>query len=306
MNAVSDLRNPVIVTGASGFIGGECVRHLLSLGYTVRGLARDPDALASNFSGSCMRAFRCRLPDDVDETAFENTPQAIIHCAYDTRFQNPRRAIDTNVLGTKRLLTLSRKSRVKRFVFISSIQSRRDALSIYGKTKYAAEKLLDPNRDLIIRPGMVIGAGGLFHRMRDTIRRSPLVPLFYGGRQTVQTVWIGDLCRAIERAIKNRLAGIYHVAEETPIPIRQFYRGIATLDGAEPHFLPLPGGPVLILLRLMERMGIFLPISSENLLGLKQLRAVDVARDLRKLGVELRPFAESIEQLSRQKRNREL
>jgi nucleoside-diphosphate-sugar epimerase len=60
------------------------------------------------------------------------------------------------VEGTKRLLEASRRAGVKTFLFVSSVAAAPDAPNQYARTKDAAEKLLDPARDLVVRPGTIL------------------------------------------------------------------------------------------------------------------------------------------------------
>jgi hypothetical protein len=71
--------------------------------------------------------------------------------------------------------------------------------------------VLDPARDLVIRPGLIIAreGRGLFQQMRDTTRRTRLVPLFGGGVQPLQTVHVDDLCEAFARALERGVTGAY-------------------------------------------------------------------------------------------------
>jgi len=64
--------------------------------------------------------------------------------------------------------------------------------------------------------------------------------------------------------------------------------------GKRPRFLPLPGDLTVLALRLAERLGFQLPLSSDNLRGLKRLRAFDVEDDLRRIGLDPRPMRESL------------
>jgi hypothetical protein len=54
--------------------------------------------------------------------------------------------------------------------------------------------------------------------------------------------------------------------------------------------MPLPGHLILALLQGLERMPWQLPVSSENLLGLKALVAEDTRGDLARAGLVLTPF----------------
>ena len=45
----ASVKGPVVVTGASGFLGSWLVMKLLQAGYTVRATVRDPGALSRSF-----------------------------------------------------------------------------------------------------------------------------------------------------------------------------------------------------------------------------------------------------------------
>jgi len=153
----------------------------------------------------------------------------------------------------------------------------------------------------VLRPGLVVGRGGLFGRMCASVRATPLVPLFYGGRQEIHALWVWDLCRAIESGLERNLTGIYRLAHPDAVPIRRLYEHIGGLVGHRCLFVPLPAAPVLLALRVGERLGVSLPITSDNVLGLKRLQAVDVRPDLARLGLAPRSFGAALELLRARK-----
>ena len=69
------------------------------------------------------------------------------------------------------------------------------------------------------------------------------------------------------------------------MPTRRFYRELAALSGQRCRFVRLPGAPALLALRMTERLGLSLPISSDNLLGLKRMQVWPVADDLRAVNI---------------------
>ena len=81
------------------------------------------------------------------------------------------------------------------------------APSYYARSKWMLERLLDPARDVVVRPVLIVGRGGhvLFQQLLDNMRRLHVVPVFGGGRQPVQTVYLDDLCEAIGRVLERDL-----------------------------------------------------------------------------------------------------
>jgi nucleoside-diphosphate-sugar epimerase len=285
----------VVVTGAAGFLGGHLVETLVARGWTVRALVRNPDAVALP---PAVRVGRLDLPDVIDEASLAGA-DAVVHSAWSIRETDPARAARQNVEGTKRLLEAARRAGVKTFVFVSSVAAAPDAPNQYARTKDAAEKLLDPARDLVVRPGTILakGGGGIFGLMRDLMQKLHVVPLFGGGRQPLQTVHVDDVCEAIARAIERGVTGAVNVAEPAPLSFRDVLRMTAARANVRCLFVPLPFGPMLALVRTMERLGLPSPLKSESLLGMQGLRAVPVEDDLRRLDMRARPVAESLAQI---------
>ena len=89
------------------------------------------------------------------------SPDAIVHCAFETNFQNTKKSYSTNIVGSKTVIKLARETN-SYFLFISSMSSHKQALSTYGKHKLLVEKELDLSMDGIISPGLIIGEGGIF------------------------------------------------------------------------------------------------------------------------------------------------
>ena len=286
----------VAITGASGSLGRHLADHLAARGWTARALVRDPAAFARLRPG--VPAFRCDLPDTLDEGALADA-DAVVHCAYPTRLTDLARIRRENDDGTRRLLAATRRAGVPRFVFISSIVAAPDAPSYYARSKHALEELLDHGRDTIVRPGLVLAreGQGLFQQMRDAIRRTHVVPIFGGGRQPLQTVHVGDVCEAIARVIERGLPGGFNVAEPEPFTFADFLRRLARRLRTRCVLVPMPFAPVLAAVRSFERLGVPFPLRSESLLGIKALRRVPVADDLRRLGLTARTADESLAEL---------
>jgi len=286
----------VAVTGATGFIGRYLCDHFRGLGWDVRALARTTSTYP--FATEGIQIFSCDLPDRVDEDAL-NGAEVLVHCAYMTRYTELAAAKRVNELGTRKLLELARSRGVDRFVFLSSQSAHDEAESYYGRSKLELEKLFLPDRDVIFRSGLVLGkaGAGLFHRMCDMVRQSRILPLFGGGHQLIQTIHVQDLCRATEEVVRKELTGLFTVAEPRAMELRKFLRAIAARLGRRPLFVPFPMSPALTFLRTLEALRFPFPVSSENLLGLKCLRATETTEDLDRLGITVRSASESLDEI---------
>lgn len=278
---------PVLVTGATGMLGQALCRHLDRLGYEVRALVRRPQDWSHTGAMTDIRPFRFELGGELDESAFEDQPAALIHCAWAMRGPIRTGAAVDNLVAFEALRGMAHRRRCRRFVFISSLSAHAGALSEYGRDKLKAEQELDLEKDLVVRPGLIIGRGGLFGRLRAQIRRRPLVPLFYGGRQEIQHIALDDVCTGIGHALAGDLVGRIDIAHPEATGIRAFYSAVAASVGCSCRFIRLPGSLILSLLRGFERQSLLtLSVTSENLLGLKAMRVFDTGPSLQRLDLD--------------------
>ncbi len=211
----------------------------------------------------------------------------VVHCAYDLSTDAGAHA--RNVAAALALRDAAHKAGA-RFMFISSMSAHAEALSAYGRSKWEIEQSIGAGEDAVIKPGIIVGAGGLYSRIRASLVRMPIVPLFYGGNQPIQPIAVDDLVSATWRLIRERRVGTWALGTPDPITLRDLYRRILRALGRRAHFLPVPGEFALRSLRFAERCRIRLPVTSDNLLGLKCLRAFDVQTAIRDLGIELLPL----------------
>ena len=281
---------PIVISGATGFLGGALLRRLAGAASPLRALARRPEAQPAR-AGVTWHG--CTLPDAIDARAFAGAG-VLVHCAFDTRFRDAERARAVNVEGSRHLFEAARAGGVERIVFVSSFSAHPGAVSVYGRSKLEVEALLDPERDVALRVGTILGEGGVFWRQAQQIATLPAIPLFYGGRQEIQTACLDDVCRALERLLREPITGVLRFAEPEPVALRTLYAEVAHAVGRRPRFVRLPGTLTRLGLRGAEALGFRLPLSSDNLLGLAQLRAFDVSDDVARLGVRPRPMRDSL------------
>jgi NADH dehydrogenase len=283
----------VLVTGASGFVGRRLCDYFYRKGYAVNALMRRIDR--RSFSESGIKLFKGVLPDEIDTAAFDNV-DIVVHCAYATQRTAMDEAYRVNHVGTLKIYEMSRRGGISQFVFISSIAAHPDAESYYGKSKFALEQMMDSSKDLIVRPGLVIGPGetGTFNRMKKSTRKLGIVPIFDGGHQILQTIHIDDLCRAIGLAIEKQLTGTVVVAEPNGLEIREVFTKLAAELNKKCFFVPMPMGLTLKMLKIIEALHVPFPLSTENLLGVKHMKRMPSEDDLARIGIAVRRTEESL------------
>lgn len=282
------IKPSIIITGANGFIGEHLVHYFFENGWRVKALVRKlPTEVVRD-----VEYFEYDLEKMPDESVFEAVDY-LVHCAY-LRYDQNKNSNEINLSGTTNILNICRKKNIKP-LFLSSFSAHKAAESHYGKTKLACEKLFDLSKDVVLKPGLVIGKKGLAADLINTINRASILPLIGGGKQPIQTIHVDDLCLIVEYAFEREKVGLYHVAEPEAITMKEFYQEIAKQLDQKVRFISFPLPLFHFICKVAEAIGFKLPVSSESVLGLKHLIKFDTKDDLKKLEITLKNCSESIE-----------
>jgi nucleoside-diphosphate-sugar epimerase len=259
----------VLVTGATGFIGGATTKRLRKLGVGVAGLCRTSNSTSHLREHGVELVFGELLEQDSLERACEGC-DTVIHCAAlvgpGHKQSEYRRVI---VEGTRRMLAAARRRGVSRFVYLSSAAAydkpRLFGASVevvaeeapiggcgepYGEAKAAAERLCRAAHDVgllsvrILRPTNVYGPGdrGFLPFLVSALRRKKLA-LLGGGSGRCSVVHIDDVVDSIILAATAAAAHgrAYNVTGPDELTWRGFLeRVVAELGVTRPRSVPWP------------------------------------------------------------------
>lgn len=269
----------IIVTGSSGFIGTQVVNYFSCNGYQVIALQRTIPLATSK--GVEFQSYD--LSDPVNTSKFEGATH-LIHTAFQPYNLSNTFSNNINYSGTVNLIEACKKFNIK-IIFLSTMSAHVQAESNYGKTKLRLENIFDQKQDLVLKLGLVLGNGGLFGTIVDTIERNRIVPII-GKNKLIQTIAMHDLLSLIEVSIKNNISGNYPIGESNPIRLGTLYKDIAMAMSRKPLFIPVPIVFIYILCLFADKMKIKLPITTENVLGLKKMRSFKTENTFKKFGIQ--------------------
>ncbi|MBL7545206.1 MAG: NAD(P)-dependent oxidoreductase [Bdellovibrionaceae bacterium] len=268
----------VFITGADGFLGRKLGQLFLKNGWIVFGAVRKlennvrllPNVQYIEIKIDSIKS-NLNLPGEID---------TIIHCAW--KYNGSKSEIAAANAAITDVLVNQAKTCQARLIFISSLAAHENALSAYGKTKYACEKIAKGHTTYtILRPGTIVGNGGLFLKTIHLLKKIPIVPLFYGGKQPIQLIGIDSLCQAIFFAADKDVTGTYTLACYPGIKLYSMYQMIAHRFGLKRFFIKMPSDIILNILLFLESLRMRLPITSDNILGLKGHHEVNSEKDWR-------------------------
>lgn len=192
---------PVLVTGASGFLAGELIPRLLERGHTIYGLYHKPPERH-------IPLHLVPLIGDITkpDLGLEEVPKvdAVIHCAALLSF-SPRdkgRLYQTNYQGTVNLLKWMRRYGITRLFHISTAYLFRH--NDYERSKKLAEKAIKQYPEIkttIFRPSIIIG--------NTQVEGLPPLSGFYLGIRAIDYAkrWFERKTSAPPLRVKIRLKG---------------------------------------------------------------------------------------------------
>jgi FlaA1/EpsC-like NDP-sugar epimerase len=246
----------VLVTGAGGSIGSELCRQIYR--YRPESIVLYERAesplheieleLKEGFHTVKMVPVLADVQDENQlEKAFEvNRPQIVFHAAAYKHVPmlelQPWKAIDNNVLGTQKLVKMSAKYNIERFVFVSTDKAVRPT-SIMGATKQVAEMLiqgqntcgLSQTRFMVVRFGNVVGSvGSVVPLFKKQIKKGGPVTVTHPD-VTRYFMTIPESCQLILQAAAMGNGGeIFILDMGTPIKIVDMAHDLIRLSGLEP------------------------------------------------------------------------
>ena len=278
----------VVVTGANGFIGREVCGYFRTLGYRVIELVRT--GVASD------RTALWRLGDGLP--AHLRDVDVVIHLASATLVERGdlsgafRCDVDGSRILIESVRDVRRSGRQIRLIFLSSQSSNRNAVSAYGRSKWAIEGMLDRDDEIIVRPGLVYAdrptsVFALFERFA----RLPLVPVIRS-RACIQPIHVRELVECLAQiADMERPQRLFELGAVDAIDLREAICVSARRAGrAPPKFIPVPERVLRLGTLAFDRL--FRPATSitERLEGLIALSPMDTRESLDALARKLAPF----------------
>jgi nucleoside-diphosphate-sugar epimerase len=258
-------RKTVLITGATGYIGGQLAERLLQEDeIQIRVLARQPAEARR------LAKLGCEIvPGDVtDAGSLERAVagcELVYHAAAWVRETGARRDVwGVNVTGVQHLVDAASEAGVRRFIHLSSCAvygslqrlaidettPMRMSGSLYADSKVAAEEIVLRAHHahglpiVIVRPSQVYGLGSPQFTLRplELIRRRRMV-LIDGGRHLCKPIYIDNLVDGLILCARSDAAvgQAFNFSDGEPVTWSDFFGAYAQmLEVAKLPSLPYP------------------------------------------------------------------
>ena len=256
----------VLITGASGFLGGHMAELFIEAGHEVRGLTRRTSntELLENLGVEVVRG---DLKDHDSLRRAVEGMDAVVHAA-STMGGIPQEYIEATVNGTRALLNAAQEAGVKRFVHISSIgvyklqklaegqevteefpyEDREKFLTNYSRSKIRAERAVKEFSEqsnmqvIILRPGLLYGPRGDWNLSRMGF---PLGTNWYlvigNGRTPLPVCYVRNCAKAaFLAATKDVHSGVFNVVDDQTFTQKEYLKRLKRDVRPKLKILPFP------------------------------------------------------------------
>jgi nucleoside-diphosphate-sugar epimerase len=265
-----------LVTGGSGFLGINLIRHLLGLGHEVVSLD------IAEFDYPERTRIRAILGDVRNRTDVEQAMegcQFVVHCAAALPLYPEHEIRTTEIDGTRLVLQVAFEKKVERAVHISSTAvygipdhhplvegDTMVGVGPYGEAKVMAEQVAGDFRKKgmvvpILRPKSFVGPErlGVFALFYDWAKDGKGFPLLGNGRNRYQLLDVDDLIQAIMLAIAvdaKQANDTFNVGAKEFATMREDYQAVLDFAGFGGKITGLPAAPAIWTLRLLEKLNL--------------------------------------------------
>ncbi len=265
----------ILVTGGSGFLGINLIRHLFG-----KGLNSIVVFDFADFDYPEKNAVTFVKGDIRDKGAVKKAMdgvQIVIHTAAALPLYKDEDILSTDIDGTKNLIEEASAQNVDRFVHISSTavygipdhhplveEDKLDGVGAYGKAKILAENICLEFRKKgmcvpIIRPKSFIGPErlGVFALFYDWAKDGRGFPMIGNGKNRYQLLDVEDLCDAIYIVMtkdKKLVNDTFNIGAREFTTMKEDYQSVLDVAGFGKTIKPFPAWPMIWTLRILEAM----------------------------------------------------
>lgn len=265
----------VLVTGGSGFLGINLIRHLFAKGVTE---VRSLDLVDFDYPEKDRVEV---LKGDIRDTGMVAKAMAgvryVVHTAAALPLYSERDIVTTDVDGTRNLLEAAHQAGVERFVMISStavygipdhhpLLENDELIGVgpYGRAKIAAEDVCLQFREQgmcvpIIRPKSFIGPErlGVFALFYDWAYTGHGFPMIGNGKNRYQLLDVEDLCDSIWLTLTLDAATVndtFNVGAKEFTTMGEDYQAVLDDAGHGKKVVGFPAAPMIWTLRFLEML----------------------------------------------------
>lgn len=294
----------ILLTGATGFIGGQIAGALIAAGHSLRCAVRDTKRARRMFPRQEVVA--CNFNRDVTADAWRPRLKgidAVVNCAGILQSRRGQKMAAIHDAAPKALFEACAAAGLRRVIHISALGVSPDLDLEYSRSKLAAEahlRALDLDW-VILRPSMVYSSAGSFggsSLFRGLAALPLFIPLVGDGGQPFSPIHARDLAQAVRKLVEDRSVVRQTLAAVGPekLAMRDILALLRNWLGFRPaRFLQMPLGLIRFVARMSDRLDGRGPITGTSLAMLLAGNAAPPEEFMQATGIAPRSMPQALE-----------
>jgi uncharacterized protein YbjT (DUF2867 family) len=234
----------ILVTGATGYVGGQLVPRLLAAGHRVRVLARDPARLAGRSWASAVEAMR---GDVLDPASLPSALAGVDAAYYLVHSMGSSGAFEErDVTAAANFGNAAKAAGVARVVYLGGLgDDSKERLSSHLASRQSTGERLRATGPPVteFRAAVIVGAGSLsFELVRYLTERLPVMICPRWVTTRIQPIAIDDVIEYLARALDVPASAgrIVEIGGADVITYRDMILGYARARGLRRHLISVP------------------------------------------------------------------
>ncbi|WP_435180757.1 NAD(P)H-binding protein [Halorussus sp. AFM4] len=287
----------VLVTGATGFVGGHLVPALLDAGHEVVALVRD----ASRYDAP--EGVEVVEGDLLDRERLEGVFEGIEAAYYLVHsMRTGGDFAERDRLAARNFVDAARGSSLRRVVYLGGLGETGDVLSAHLASRREVETVLAESEDFeltTLRAAVIVGDGSASFRMiRELVAKLPVMVAPRWVRNECQPIAVADVVAYLVGVldVPGTAGGTYEIGGPEVLTYGEMLRRTGRVMGREPRIVPVPVlTPTLSAYWVDLVTDVPRSIAHPLIAGLKNpvVADDDAIREL--VAVDLTPFDEAVE-----------
>jgi uncharacterized protein YbjT (DUF2867 family) len=232
----------VLLTGASGYIGGRLLKELEKAGWPVRCLARRPDFLRPKVAASTEVV----KADCLDRSSL-GPAMAEVHTAYYLvhSMGSPGKFEQEDREAAQNFADVARDSGVRRIVYLGGLGNHDQALSAHLRSRHEVADILRSSEipTIEFRASIVIGSGSLsFEMIRALVQRLPVMICPRWVAVKAQPIAVEDVVAYLMAALvlPAEQCGVFEIGGADQVSYGQIMQEYARQCGLRRWMIPVP------------------------------------------------------------------